>query len=111
MMSWFDALATTAVAALTASVLPAVILLVIGVLVIRIVVKVVASALEKTKLEKAAHSLILSVVRVVLYILLGLMVATKLGIDIERWHCNNYAIATFKPCTHQFRHADEHNHD
>ncbi len=82
MMSWFDALATTAVAALTASVLPAVILLVIGVLVIRIVVKVVASALDKTNLEKAAHSLILSVVRVVLYILLGLMVATKLGIDV-----------------------------
>ena len=62
--------------------LPAIVLLVIGVLVIRIVAKVVAAALEKTKLEKAAHSLILSVARVVLYVLLGLIVATKMGIDV-----------------------------
>jgi small conductance mechanosensitive channel len=33
-------------------------------------------------LEKAAHSLILSVVNVTLFVLLGLMVATKLGIDV-----------------------------
>lgn len=62
--------------------LPAIVLLVIGVLVIRIVAKVVAAALEKTKLEQAAHSLVLSVARVVLYVLLGLIVATKMGIDV-----------------------------
>ena len=82
MMQWIDTLTVAAMAALTASILPAIILLVIGVLAIRIVVKIVTTALNKTKLEKAAHSLILSVVRVVLYVLLGLMVATKLGIDV-----------------------------
>ena len=82
MISWFDTFAATAMAALTGSILPAVILLVLGVLAIRVVVKIVVTALNKTKLEKAAHSLILSVVRVTLYILLGLMVATKLGIDV-----------------------------
>lgn len=64
------------------SALPAVILLVIGILAIRIVMKLVNKLLEKSKLEKAAHSLIKTAVRVVLYILLGLIIADKLGIDV-----------------------------
>ena len=82
MMSWIDNLTVTAMALVTAKILPALILLVAGILATRIAVKVVTTALEKTKLEKAAHTLILSVVRVTMYILLGLMVATKLGIDV-----------------------------
>ncbi len=62
--------------------LSTVIILVIGVLVIRIVQTVVTKALEKSKLEKAAHSLIRSVVRVVLYGLLAMIVASSLGIDV-----------------------------
>ena len=77
-----EAFIDSLLAGLTDNFLPAVLLLVIGVLAIRVVAKGVTAALEKTKLEKAAHSLILSVVRVALYILLGLMVATKLGIDV-----------------------------
>ena len=61
---------------------PAVAVLVIGLLVIRVVMALVNKLLEKTKLEKAAHGLIKSVVRVVLYVLLGLMVADALGIDV-----------------------------
>ena len=38
--------------------------------------------LEKSKLELAAHTLIKSLVRVVLYLLLGLMVAESLGVDV-----------------------------
>ena len=60
----------------------AVVLLVLGVLVIRILTFVLKRTLKTTKLEKAAHTLILSMVRVVLYILLGLMVASGLGIDV-----------------------------
>ena len=81
-MSWFDNLTSAAMTALTANILPAVILVVVGILAIRIVVKIVITALEKTKMEKAAHTLILSVVRVTLYVLLALMTATKLGIDV-----------------------------
>lgn len=62
--------------------IPAVILVVIGLLLIRLIVSIITKTLEKTKLEKAAHSLILSVVRVVLYILLCLIVADKLGVDV-----------------------------
>ena len=82
MMYWIEELLATARIALTVNVLPAIILLVVGILAIRIVAKIVTSALEKTKLEKAAHTLILSVVRVTMYILLALMTATKLGIDV-----------------------------
>lgn len=65
-----------------ASLLPAVILSAIGILVIFLVMKIVNKALEKTKLEKAAHRLITSLIRVVLYLLLCLIVASKLGIDV-----------------------------
>ena len=47
--------------------LPAVIILVIGMLTIRLVVTVAKKILQTSKLEKAAHSLIISLVRVVLY--------------------------------------------
>lgn len=62
--------------------LPAVIQLVIGILVIRLILKVTTAALEKSNLEKAAYSLITSLVRIALYLLLGLIVASGLGIDV-----------------------------
>ncbi len=60
----------------------ALILLVLGILAIRIILKLVKKALEQSKLEKAAHSLITSLVSVVLYLLLGLSAASALGIDV-----------------------------
>ena len=62
--------------------LPAVVMLVLGLLVIRIIKNVARRLLATSKLEKAAHSLILSLTCTVLYILLGLMVASSLGIDV-----------------------------
>lgn len=64
------------------NVLPAIVLLLLGLIVIRIVMKLTGKALEKSKLEKAAHTLIKSVIRVGLYLLLLLTVASSLGIDI-----------------------------
>ncbi len=63
-------------------ILPAVIIVVVGILAIRLLMKLVVTALEKSKLEKAAHSLIKSVLQTVLYVLLGLIVASSLGIDV-----------------------------
>ena len=54
----------------------------IGILVIRIVMSLVAKMLEKSKLEKAAHRLLKTVLRVLLYALLALMVASSLGLDV-----------------------------
>lgn len=62
--------------------LSALILLVIGILAIRIVMTILKRGLAKTKLEKAAHTLITSLASVVLYILLGLSVASAIGIDV-----------------------------
>ena len=64
------------------SVVPAVLMLLVGAIVIRTVMNVIQKVLDKSKLEKAAHSLIKSLARVVMYLLLGLMIATKLGIDV-----------------------------
>ena len=61
---------------------PALVLLVIGVLVVRIILNIVQKLLDKSKLEKAAHSLIKNLLRAALYLLLGLIVADKLGIDV-----------------------------
>ena len=64
------------------TILPAVLILAVGLLVIRVVKTIVRKVLNTSKLEKAAHSLIKSLVAVVLYLLLGLMVASRLGIDV-----------------------------
>lgn len=68
--------------ALFGTVLRGVILFAVGYLVIRLVIKVVTGILERSKLEKAAHSLILTLTRTILYVLLGLIVASALGVDV-----------------------------
>ena len=65
-----------------AQVLPALILLLIGILCIRFAMQLVEKALEKSRLEKAVHKLITSTARILLYALLALIVASKLGIDV-----------------------------
>lgn len=62
--------------------LPAVLLLLVGLVIIRIIMKLVGKGLEKSRLEKAAHTLIKSVIRVALYLLLLLVVASSMGIDV-----------------------------
>lgn len=62
--------------------LPFVLILVVGIILIRIVTELVNKMLRKSKLEKAAHGMIRSLVKVVLYILLALMAASSLGIDV-----------------------------
>ena len=60
----------------------ALIILVIGIFATRIMLKLLKKTLEKSNLEKAAHSLITSLTSAALYILLGLIVASTLGIDV-----------------------------
>lgn len=67
---------------LLASILPAAIVAVAGILIIGALLKVVKALLEKSSLEPAAHKLILTVAKLALYVLLALIVASKLGIDV-----------------------------
>ena len=62
--------------------LPAVILAAIAVVVVILVDKLVAKILAKSKLEKAGHSLIRALIKAFLVLLFGLIVASKLGIDV-----------------------------
>ena len=77
-LTWLYVLSTTAVRNL----LKAIPVLVIGLLVIRIVMTLVKKTLEKSRLNQDAHTLILSLIRAVLYVLLALTVASTLGIDV-----------------------------
>ncbi|MGM9584782.1 MAG: mechanosensitive ion channel family protein [Faecousia sp.] len=61
----------------------AVVILVAGILAIRVVMKLLKASLEKSRLEKAAHSLITSLARAAMYILLFLIAASALGIDVS----------------------------
>ena len=81
-MNAFTAALSALATFMVASGLPALLILLIGLVVIRMVKEIVNKALAKSKLEKAAHTLIKTAVQVVLYILLGLTVASKLGIDV-----------------------------
>ena len=77
-MDWL----TMALDYLVANILPALLIILAGIIVIRVVMKLFGKLLEKSKLEKAASNLIKTVLRVVLYGLLALMVADKVGIDV-----------------------------
>ena len=57
-------------------------ILIVGIIVIQIILAILGKALKKTKMEKAAHTLIRSVTRILLYLLLGLAAASSLGIDV-----------------------------
>lgn len=60
----------------------AVLILVVGILAIRILMKLIRVTLEKSRLEKAAHGLITSLSTTAMYVLLGLITASALGIDV-----------------------------
>lgn len=62
--------------------LPAVIVAALGILLTQLVLRFVSATLKRTKLEKAGHKLVRSIIRIVLYVVLGLIVASSLGIDV-----------------------------
>lgn len=62
--------------------LPAILIVLVGLWVIQLVMKLLNRILERSRLEKAAYSLIKSAATVVMYAILGLMAASKLGIDV-----------------------------
>lgn len=63
-------------------IIPAVLLLAVGIAAVHLIMSMAAKALNKSKLDKAAHRLVLAVIRVLLFVLLGFSVAAALGIDM-----------------------------
>ena len=64
------------------TVLPVVLTVLVGVVVVKAVLKLIDGALTKSTLDPAAVSLIKSLAKVVLFVLLGLIVAERLGVDV-----------------------------
>ena len=77
-INWFNSLGASVLSKL----LPFVLIVVVGMIIIHIVMTIINKALNKSKLEKAAHSLITSLSKAAMYILLALIVASTLGIDV-----------------------------
>lgn len=76
--SWFEASGR----AFVHQALVVLIILVVGILLTRLIIALTKRALKKSKLEKAAHSMILSIIRAVMYCLLIMICASSMGIDI-----------------------------
>ena len=62
--------------------IPAVLITVLGLAAVRLALRMGAAALEKTRLEAGVRRLIRAAARVVLYLLLGLTVASAAGVDV-----------------------------
>ena len=62
--------------------LPTIIILAVGVLVISIALKILKAGMSKTKLDSQLTKLLLGVIGPVLYVILGLIAADKLGLDV-----------------------------
>lgn len=62
--------------------LPAIIICAVGLIVIVILTKLSNKLIRRTKLENPASTLLMSVIRVALFLLLALIVASSLGIDV-----------------------------
>lgn len=82
MLAWIQSLFYSISSFTVYKLLPAVLIFVAGYFAITVVTKLLDKALAKSKFEQAAVSLILSVVRVALLILLSLITASSLGIDV-----------------------------
>ena len=77
-IAWVKSLGGT----LASKILLAVIILAAGMLAIKLAMKIINKFLQASKMEKAAHSLIRTLAKVVMLILLALTVVSSLGIDI-----------------------------
>ena len=82
MTEWLNSLLGYLKSFVFGNALPALLILVGGIFVIRIVLKIADKTMRKTHLEKAAVTLVRSVIRVALYLLLLLLTASSLGIDV-----------------------------
>ncbi|HIT33970.1 MAG TPA: mechanosensitive ion channel family protein [Candidatus Faecousia intestinigallinarum] len=67
----------------TNTLIPVLLLAAAGLAVIRLVQSLIGKALQKSRLEHAAYRLIHSLTNAVLYLLLGLILASRLGIDVS----------------------------
>ncbi len=64
-------------------ILPPAIILVVGLIVIKFLLRFFDKALSRSKLQKTAHTMVRASMRVLLYTILILIIASKLGVDVS----------------------------
>lgn len=64
------------------TVIPVIVLWVTGLVFVRLILRFAAKALKRTHLGVSAHTLLYSILKIILYLLFGCAVAASLGIDI-----------------------------
>lgn len=67
---------------LAGTIVKVILIVAIGILLIRLMMKILNDALKRSHLEKAAHGLIRTLVKTVLWVLLALSIASELGVDV-----------------------------
>ena len=82
MLPWLQSVLSTAKTFTVYKLLPAALIFAAGIFLIRILLKLLQKALSKTKFDAPVSSLLLSAIRIGLYILLSLITASSLGIDV-----------------------------
>ena len=82
-MTFFNNLLHSASSYTLYHLLPAMFIFVIGILVIKIIMRILNKAFSRSKLEKAAVTLVTSVIRIAMILLLLLISASSLGIDVS----------------------------
>lgn len=63
--------------------IPCILILAGGIYAILLIMKLFDKALAKSKLEKAVHPLLRTLLKILLFLLLGFIVASKLGVDVS----------------------------
>lgn len=82
MFEWFPAAFEAFKGFFLGKLLPAALIFAGGFLAIRILMKLLQKAFEKTRFDPPVSSLLLSVIRISMYVLLSLITASSLGIDV-----------------------------
>ena len=63
--------------------IPCALILAGGIYAILLIMKLFDKALAKSKLEKAVHPLLRTLLKILLFLLLGFILASKLGVDVS----------------------------
>lgn len=81
-MNLLEKLQDSATSAALGRLLPGILVMVIGLAAVKLLLKLFDRALEKSKLDRAAHSIFRSIMKVLLYAILALIAASTFGIDV-----------------------------
>lgn len=64
-------------------ILPAVLILIVGIVIVKILLSLFRRVLDRTKIEKGLYTFLLTLMRALFYVILGLIIAGTLGVNVS----------------------------